>query len=127
MRIRSGTIFFCNTLHGKFVRMLTKDEQSFVEYWEKNRNKQKHFLYQLASGLPFGLVFALPVLVALIFHSWYKTMVYISGSQVFFITIAVLGVAVFLAMFRKKFKWESNEQLYKELKFKEGKDDTAHI
>ncbi|MDQ6842948.1 MAG: hypothetical protein M3Z92_01150 [Bacteroidota bacterium] len=107
--------------------MLTKDEKLFIEYWEKNKDKQKYFLYQLASGLPYGLVFALPVLVALIFHSWYKSMIYISGSQVIVIVIGVFIVAIFFAVFRMKFKWEQNEQMYKELKFKEGKDDAAHL
>ena len=107
--------------------MLTKDEKLFIEYWEKNRDKKKHFLSQLASGLPYGLVFALPVLVALIFHDWYKSMVYISSSQVIVITICVLGIAVFFAVFRQKFSWENNEQQYKELKFREQKDDAAHL
>ena len=47
-------------------------------------------------------------------------MVYISGSQITVILIAVLAIAVFFALIRMKFKWENNEQLYKELKFKEG-------
>jgi len=106
--------------------MLTNDEKLFIEYWEKNRNKEKNFMRQLAGGLPIGLVFALPVLVVVIFHNWYKSMTYISGSQIIVITIGVLGIAVFFALFRMKFKWESNEQLYKELKFKEKMDDAAH-
>jgi pilus assembly protein TadC len=106
--------------------MLTKDEKLFLEYWEKNRDKEKHFMRQLAGGLPMGLVFALPVLLAVIYHNWYKTMTYISGSQIIVIIIGVLGVAVFFAIFRMKFKWENNEQLYKELKFKEKADDATH-
>lgn len=106
--------------------MLSKDEKLFLEYWEKNRDRQKHFMHQLASGLPMGLIFALPVLLAVIFHGWYKSMIYISGAQIIVIIIGVLGVAVFYAIFRMKFKWDNNEQLYKELKFKEHKDDAAH-
>ncbi len=106
--------------------MLTKDEKLFIEYWENNRDKKKHFSSMLASGLPMGLIFALPILVAVIFHGWYKSMIYISDSQLIVIIIGVLGVAVFYAIFRMKFKWEQNEQLYKELKFKESKDDAAH-
>jgi pilus assembly protein TadC len=105
--------------------MLTNDEKLFIEYWEKNRDKEKHFMRQLAGGLPIGLVFALPVLVVVIFHNWYKSMTYISGSQIIVIIIGVLGIAVFFALFRMKFKWENNEQLYKELKFKQKIDDAA--
>ncbi|MEP7229887.1 MAG: hypothetical protein ABI691_06520 [Ginsengibacter sp.] len=107
--------------------MLNMEEKKFIEYWENNRDRQKHFLYQLASGLPFGLLFALPVLVAVIFHDWYKTMVYISTSQVIVIIIGVLIVAIFFSVFRMKFRWEQNEQQYKELKYKQTKDDAAHL
>jgi cbb3-type cytochrome oxidase subunit 3 len=106
--------------------MLTKDELLFIEYWEKNRDKENLILRQLTMGLPMGLVFALPVLVVVIFHGWYKNMIYISDSQMIVIIITVLFVAIFFSIFRGKFKWEQNEQLYKELKFKQKKDDAAH-
>ena len=101
--------------------MITDQEQLFITYWEANRDKQKKILYQLAWGLPLGLVFALPVLLSILFHDWYKNMVFISPSQVTIILITVLGIAVFFALFRMKFKWEENEQRYKELKFKQSK------
>ena len=106
--------------------MLTKDEKFFLEYWEKSRDKEKQFLRQLAIGLPMGLVFALPVLLVVIFHGWYKNMIYISDSQIIVIIIGVLSVAIFFSIFRGKFKWEHNEQLYKELKFKEKQDNAAY-
>jgi hypothetical protein len=106
--------------------MLTNDERLFLEYWEKNRDKQKQFWHQFATGFPSGLIFALPVLLAVVFHDWYKNMIYISDSQIILITIAVFFIAVFFGIFRMKFKWESNEQLYKELKYKEKKSNAAH-
>lgn len=93
-----------------------------MDYWQKNRYRQKKIFYQLLIGLPAGLVFALPILVSLIFHDWYKRMTFISGSQVTVILIGVLGIAVFFALFRMKFRWEQNEQLYKELKSKEERN-----
>ena len=100
--------------------MLTDQEKLFVDFWEKNRDKEKKIFKNLALGLPIGLVFAFPILLSVLFHRWYKNMVYISGSQITIILIAVLAIAVFFALIRMKFKWENNEQLYKELKFKEG-------
>ncbi len=105
--------------------MLTNDEKLFLDFWEKKRDREKRFLRQLAGGLPMGLLFALPVLVAVIFHNWYKSMTYISGSQVIVIVIGVLCIAIFFAVFRMKFKWEKNEQLYKELKLKEKVNDST--
>lgn len=103
--------------------MITDQEQLFINYWEVNRDKEKKGLYQLAIGLPLGLVFAFPVLLSVLFHDWYKSMVFISGSQITVILITVLGIAVFFALFRMKFKWEENEQRYKELKFKQSKTE----
>ena len=105
--------------------MITEEEKRFITYWDKNRDKEKKVWFQLALGLPIGLVFALPILLSVIFHDWYKNMEFISGSEVTVVMIAVLGIAVFYALFRMKFKWEMNDQLYKELKFKEEIKDTA--
>ncbi|MEO6188062.1 MAG: hypothetical protein ABIO82_06125 [Ginsengibacter sp.] len=107
--------------------MLNKDEKLFMEYWDKNRERHQSFLYQLLSGLPFGLMFALPILVAVIFHGWYKIITYISPSQLVVITIAIFGISVFVGVFRMRFRWERNEQLYEELKFRESKIDAADI
>ncbi len=101
--------------------MVTDQEKLFIKYWEDNRDKQKKVFYQLLIGLPIGLVFAFPVILSVIFHDWYKQMTFISDSQITVILITVLGIAVFFALFRMKFKWEENEQRYKELKFKQSK------
>lgn len=73
-----------------------------------------------------GLIFSSPILLAVIFHDWYKNMIYISDSQIILITIAVFFIAVFYAIFRMRFLWERNEQLYKELKSVQEKDNAAH-
>ena len=101
--------------------MITDQEKLFINYWESNREKEKRWLLKLAVGLPLGLVFAFPILLSVIFHDWYKSMIFISGSQLTVVLIAVLGIAVFYTLFRIRFKWEENEQRYKELKFKENK------
>jgi uncharacterized membrane protein YbhN (UPF0104 family) len=103
--------------------MITDHEKRFIEYWEANRDKEKKIFFGLAWGLPIGLVFALPVLLSVIFHDWYKSMVFISSTQLTLILITVLGIAVFFALFRMRFKWEENEQRYKELKFKQSKSE----
>ncbi|MDP4285686.1 MAG: hypothetical protein Q8891_14805 [Bacteroidota bacterium] len=105
--------------------MVTNDEKLFMEYWEKNREKEKKFFHQLIYGSPWGLVFALPVLVAVLFHDWYKNMIPITGTEIILISISVLAIAVFYSVFRMKFKWDHNEQIYKELKFKQKREDES--
>ena len=103
--------------------MITVEEKKFLDYWELNRQKEKKTFYKLAVGLPMGLVFGLPVLLSVVFKNWYKSMSFISNSQVIVIMIAVLGITVFYALFRMHHKWERNETFYQELKFKETQED----
>ncbi|MFN8265341.1 MAG: hypothetical protein U0T11_04690 [Chitinophagaceae bacterium] len=96
--------------------MISQENLEFVEWWEKNRDRERNWMNQLTIGLPLGLVFGLPVLLSVMFRGWYKRMPYISGSQFTLILMACLGIAVFYAVFRMRFKWEMNEQRYLELK-----------
>jgi hypothetical protein len=107
--------------------MLTDDEKSFIIYWEKNREKDKKIVSKFLYGSPYGLLFALPILVAVIFHDWYKNMIYISPTLITLIIIGVLAIAIFYTLFSMQFKWDRNEQIYKELKFKQSREDAAHL
>lgn len=107
--------------------MLTDEEKSFLIYWEKNREKDKKIFTKFLYGSPWGLIFALPILVAVIFNGWYKNMVYISPTLITLIIVAVIGIAVFYTLFSMQFKWDRNEQIYKELKYKQSKEPTAGL
>jgi hypothetical protein len=102
--------------------MLTEKEKAFLTYWEKNRNKQKKLVYQLAVGLPFGLVIGALILTNF-FAGWYKRAEMIANSQFnpWVLYIAVLLIAIFFAVFSKKFQWDQQEQRYKELRQKQQK------
>lgn len=102
--------------------MLSPEEKKFLEYWEKNRENERDFFKQIGYGLPMGLIFGLPILLAVIFHDWYKNMIPISKTQIVLISIAVLAISLFFSIFRMNFRWDRNEQLYKELKLKEKKE-----
>lgn len=101
--------------------MLSAEEMDFVNWWEANRLKEKRVLKQLSIGLPLGLAFGFPILLSVMFRGWYKRMPYISGTQLTIILIAVLLIVVFYAIFRMRFKWEINEQRYRELKVKKDR------
>ncbi len=105
--------------------MLTKEEKDFVTYWESHREKENTFVNKMIYGGPWGLIFALPILVAVIFHDWYKRMIPISKTQLVLIGICVVGIAFFYAYFRQQVRWENNEQLYQELKLKEKRSEVS--
>lgn len=104
--------------------MLSAQDKEFVEWWSKNRNKEKKLVKQLAVGLPLGLAFGVPILLSVMFRGWYKSMTYVSGSQLTIVLIAVLLIVVFYAVFRMRFKWEMNEQRYSELLKKSEQEAT---
>lgn len=104
--------------------MLTDDEKRFLEYWKENRDKEHKWTRQLMVGLPLGLVFALPILLNYI-SGWYKRADMIAHSQFnpSILIAAVLIIAVFVAIFNKKHKWDQHEQRYLELKAREESEE----
>jgi hypothetical protein len=102
--------------------LLTEKEKQFMEYWQQQRSRQKKLLYQLAVGLPFGLLLG-AVILSNFFSGWYKRAEMIANSQFnpVVLYVAVLIIAVFVAIFSKKFQWDQQEQRYLELKHKLGK------
>lgn len=108
--------------------MISEKDIAFLRYWERNREMENTFISKLTRGFPMALLFGLPIIllvlvVRLFLPDWYMK---ISGtSPGMFVTavVAMLVVVIFYAYFRMQYKWEMNEQLYKELKAKENKTD----
>ena len=100
--------------------MLNEEESRFVEYWSKNRTKQKKFYKQLAIGLPVGVLFAAAIFINFT-SGWYKraTMVFnaypSAKSLVIVLLVAIILIVVFVSVFSVKVNWEKNEQRYNEL------------
>lgn len=103
--------------------MLTEKELAFLEYWEKARKRQKKWFYQLAVGLPVGLLFGLFIIINF-YSGWYKRADMIANSSFnpVVLYVAVIIIAVFFAIFSKKFQYDQSEQKYNELKAKKAKE-----
>jgi len=108
--------------------MLTEKDKQFVTYWEAVREKRGTAKAKLLSGLPMAILFSAPIMlfitaVYLYFPEWYtKVSDKLPGSLIT-IVIAVLCCILFYSYFRMHFKWESNEQHYRELKHKALKQE----
>jgi len=105
--------------------MLSEKEKAFITYWEKNRVKEKSILKQFFPGLPLGLALGAAILLALD-SGWYEraNMIAQAQSSPIILFIAIAGIVAFTGFFYKKFRWEMNEQAYKELMLKKEEDDT---
>lgn len=103
--------------------MLSEDEKKFITYWENVREEHSRFFSKLTRGLPMALLFGLPVflsIAAVYFFSpeWYTKISQKADSSSVAIVAGVLISVIFFSYVRMHFKWEMNEQLYRELKAK---------
>ena len=97
--------------------MLNEQEKNFLEYWEKNREKQRKFFKQLAIGLPLGTLFAVAIFVN-VASGWYKraaSVINANPSFILVMIIAVILIVVFISVYSVKHRWDMNEQRYREL------------
>jgi hypothetical protein len=109
--------------------MISEKETAFLRYWERNRDIENTFISKLMRGFPMALLFGLPIIllvvvIRLFIPEWYIKISKTSPGMFVTAVIAMLGVVVFYAYFRMQYKWEMNEQLYKEIKSKENKTIT---
>ena len=85
-------------------------------YWENNREKQRKTYRQFLLGIPIALLFVLPIAVNF-FAGWYKRADMVRGGQEFnpgVLLAALLIITGFIAIFSRRFRWDQNEQHYKE-------------
>ncbi len=85
------------------------------------REKESHFISKLLRGLPVAVIFGLPILfsiMAVYYFSpeWYTKISQAASGVIGTLIVAVTLTILFFSYFRMHFKWEMNEQLYKELK-----------
>jgi polyferredoxin len=100
--------------------MLTTQEQNFLDYWITKRNENKLNPFFFVKGFAIGLLIGILVLICLLL-GWYKRANMDAATKLnpYVMLIAIISTAIFLAIFYNSFKYDQNEQLYKELKHKE--------
>lgn len=105
--------------------MQTNHQERFIEYWKNNRDREKKLYRQLIFGLPLGLLISGGIIISVITDRWYERADMVANTELnpTVLIVAVVIIAVFTGFFYKKFRWDQNEQLYKELMAKKKKDD----
>ncbi|HVM90140.1 MAG TPA: hypothetical protein VMT76_18270 [Puia sp.] len=105
--------------------MLTPEEKNFIDYWERNRDKQKKAFRQFLIGIPIGLIFVIPICINF-FAGWYKRADMVMNTGEFnplVLIIAILVITAFIAIFSKRHQWEMHDQKYRELLSKRDKEE----
>lgn len=103
--------------------MLTEKEISFIQYWEAVREEQSKLTSKFKNGLPMAILFSFPMflsLAAVYFLSpdWYTKISQQANGSIAAILTSILIIIFFFSFARMHFKWEMNENLYRELKAK---------
>ena len=101
--------------------MLTEQEEKFIQRWESERKKLDSVSGKLLSGLPVAMLFSLPIIMSVLViylfsPEWYTKISNTAPGTFITVIIAVLLCIVFFSYFRMYYKWETNEQIYHELK-----------
>ncbi len=106
--------------------MLSKEENAFIGYWEKNRLRRKKTMRQFLLGIPAGLLIVVPI--AINFGSgWYRRANMEANSEDFnpmVLFIALLLIVGFTAIFWQKHQWDQFEQRYRELLSRRAREMT---
>ena len=105
-------------------KMLTEHEKRFVEYWEKNRDRERKVFRQWLVGLPIGIAVSGAIALSYI-TGWSKqaTMVANTMFNPLVLIIALVIIVSFFAIFSRKHKWDMNEQRYLEFKARQRRDE----
>jgi hypothetical protein len=107
--------------------MLSKEDEAFIDYWEKNRLRRKKLFRQFLLGVPLGLLIAVPTVISLT-SGWYKRAYAEANSPDFdprVLFFALLLIVVFTAIFWQRHKWDQSEQHYRELLARRDRDRRA--
>ncbi|MDB5229804.1 MAG: hypothetical protein JWN76_609 [Chitinophagaceae bacterium] len=106
--------------------MLTDDEKRFLNYWKLNRLKEKTNPRYLYIGGIAGLLIGAGVFVSLA-TGWYTRAVMEANVQLngFVFMIAIFSIAIFMAVFYRKYQWEQQEQHYLELLQKQDSEKSS--
>lgn len=106
--------------------MLSEQEEKFLIYWEKNKEREKSFFRQISLGLPIGLVIGIGILLNFM-SGWYTraTMVANAQSTPLVLVVAIIIIAFFCSIFYKRHQWEMNDQKFQELKIKKGLQESS--
>ncbi len=105
--------------------MLSKENEAFLAYWEKNREQQLTSIRPLLVGLSTGLAIGIGVVLLLESGLFERaTMVANSRLSSFVLVLAIVIVSVGMAFFYRKFRWEMMEQRFLELQATKNKAES---
>jgi formate/nitrite transporter FocA (FNT family) len=105
--------------------MLSEQEKVFIEYWKANRELEKSSPKPLIKGFIGGLAIGVCVMFT-ITSGWYQRATMVANSRLsgFTLLLAILLISGFISWIYRNYRWERMEQQYKELIYKQQKENS---
>ncbi|MGZ3844833.1 MAG: hypothetical protein ACXVBH_02190 [Flavisolibacter sp.] len=106
--------------------MLTNEDEKFLEYWSKHRQKKKPFFGMASVGLRLGVFIAIGLALSLVaanFSRKANPVLENDTSLVITVIVAGLGIVLFITYFTGQHKWDQNEMHYQELLYKKQQQE----
>lgn len=102
------------------------DNEEFLTYWKANREKEKNSLRPFFIGLSAGFLVGISILVILE-SGWYERANMEANTKLSSVVllISIISIALFMAFFYRKFRWEMREQRYMELIARQKKSNKS--
>ncbi|HVZ24626.1 MAG TPA: hypothetical protein VG842_01140 [Sediminibacterium sp.] len=97
-------------------------DETFYQYWQENREKEKHSTRPFFVGLAIGLCIGIAILLVLE-SGWDERAVMVANSRLssFVLLLGILLISLFMAFFYRKFSWEMREQRFRELEARKNR------
>jgi len=102
---------------------MQQKEEEFIVYWEANRLIEKKGFKQYLKGLTRGIAIGIAIFILLV-SGWYTRANMQANAKLSYgiLTIALLGIALFMSWLYQQYQWEMKEQQYLELLAKKKKE-----
>lgn len=102
--------------------MKQKTDDDFIAWWEANKARENNLVKQIITGLPLGLLMGIGM-VGMIWSGWYEraNMEAFTKFNPTLLVLIICIIAIFAAVFYKRFQCEMYQQRYDELIFKKNK------
>lgn len=103
---------------------MTQKDKDFIKYWAVKRLENKNNPLLFVKGFTWGL-FIGGLCISMLGMEWYQRANMVANAKMnpFVLLVAILILATGLAILYNNFKWEQNEQYYKELLVRENKEN----
>ena len=100
---------------------MTKEDEKFINFWIKRREKKQSFRDYLSGG-SMGILIGSGILICVV-SGWYQRAFMIANASLspIVMLVCILIISLFLGYFHYQYSWDNNEKRYQQIMNKENR------